>query len=332
MRKTSRWRGWNSVKMLACAIAASCSILSSSVAQSLKPSHVIDLVKVKIAGSACKVNLPSGFSNIQWVDDSRLLASTYWAHCDAISTDPKKFETQAVLFDIRGTILATDHSHASLYTRGPHGTVAQLQTGEINLLDAQMHAEQTIPCPKTSKTCGISVAQSPTIGSDFALCSSSDQSQEDCDFYTGRPATRVRQAAFPLGENPYTRLASNVWQVSPEEKWSFDKGRLASTKANGTRSLVDPTNFVGDNGGGCEGQLSEAPPQRFLATCVGTHWYSDGMFDGLFGFSRTLLFDVSTKSILGRVDGSAFISAALSPSGRKVAILKNGKVRLYDIP
>ncbi len=319
--------------MLAGAIAASCSILStSSAAQSLKPSHVIDLIKVQIAGSACKVNLPSGFSGIQWVDDSRLLASTYSAQCDATSTDPKKFETQAVLFDIRGTILATDHSHAGLYPRGPHGTVAQLKKGEINLLDAQMHPEQKIPCPNASKTCGISVAQSTTIGSDFALCSSSDQSQEDCDFYTGRPATRVRQAAFPLGENPYTLLASNVWRVSPEEKWSFDNGRLASTKANGTRSLVDPTNFVGDNGGGCEGQLSEEPPQRFLVTCVGAHLYSDGMFDGLFGFSRTLLFDVSTRSILGRVDGGAFISAALSPSGRQIAILKNGKVRLYDVP
>ena len=113
------------MKMLACAIAASCLVLSArSVAQSLKPSHVIDLVKVKIAASTCKGNLPSDFSNIQWVDDSRLLASTYWAHCDAISTDPEKFETQAVLFDISGTILATDHSHASLYTKGPHGTVA----------------------------------------------------------------------------------------------------------------------------------------------------------------------------------------------------------------
>ena len=319
--------------MLACAIAASCSILStSSAAQSLKPSHVIDLTKVQVAGSACRVNLPSGFSGIQWVDDSRLLASTYSAQCDAISTDPKKFETQAVLFDIKGTILATDHSHASLYSRGPHGTVAQLQTGEINLLDAQMHPEQKIPCPNASKTCGISVAQSTTIGSDFALCSSSDQNQEDCDFYTGRPATRVRQSTFPSGENPYTGLTRNVWQVSPEEKWSFDNGRVASTKADGTRSLVDPTNLVGDNGGGCAGQLSEASPQRFLATCVGTHWYSDGMFDGLFGFSRTVLFDVSTKSVLGRVDGSAFISAALSPSGRKIAVLKSGKVRLYDVP
>lgn len=80
--------------MLACGVAAGCSIPSNAVAQSLKPSNVIDLGKIKIVGSACQVKLPSGFSNIQWLDDSRLLASTYWAHCDdATASNPKKFET-----------------------------------------------------------------------------------------------------------------------------------------------------------------------------------------------------------------------------------------------
>ena len=317
--------------MLACAIAASCSMLASATAQSLKPSSLIDLTKVKIAGSTCKVNLPSDFSSIQWVDDSRLLASTYWAHCDdAISTNPKKFETEAVLFDVRGAILATAHSNASIYTRGPHGTIAELKTGEIEVLDAQMRAEQTITCPNSSKTCGISLDQSSTGGTDFALCSSSDQSQQVCDFYSGWPATKVRQAALPVREEPFTRITNNTWQVSPTEKWLFDSGHLTSVRADGSRSLINPTNFVGDNGGGCNGQLSEASPRRFLATCVGTHWYSDGMFDSIFGFSHTLLFDVTKKSIIGRVDGSAFISSALSPSGRKIAILKGSKVRLYD--
>jgi hypothetical protein len=333
MRKTSRRRGWNAVKVLACAIVSTSSILSSAAAQSLKPSNVIDLSKVKIAGSTCKVSFPSGFSNLQWLDDSRLLASTYWAQCDdAISTNPKKFETEVVLFDIRGAILATDHSHASLYTKGPHGTVAALQTGEISLLDAQMRVEQTIPCPNTSKMCGITIAQSSTTDSDFALCTSTDQSQRVCDICVGWPAAKVRQAALPVGEDTFTHLASNEWQATPSEKWMFEGGHLTSVRTDGSRSLVNPTNFVGDNGGGCDGQLSETSPQRFLATCVGTHWYSDGMFDGLFGFSHTLLFDVSTKSIIGRVDGSAFISAALSPSDRKIAILKGEKVRLYDAP
>jgi hypothetical protein len=334
MRRTSR-RGWNSVKIVACAIAASCLILSSATAQSLKPSIVIDLTKVKIAGSACKVKHSStlDFGNIQWIDDSRLIAETYWVHCDdAISANAKKFETQAVLFDIKGTILATVHSHASLYTKGPHGTVAALQTGEIDLLDAQMHAEQTIPCPNTSKTCGISVAQSLTVGLDFAVCSSSGQSQQICDFYAGWPATKIRQEAFPVGTDPFTHLANGEWQVSSSEKWRFKGGHLISITANGRQSLVNLTNFVGNNGGICVGELSEASPRRFLASCRGTHWYSDGELDAIFGFSHTLLFDVSTKSIIGRVDGSEFISSALSPSGRQIAILKSGKVRLYDAP
>jgi hypothetical protein len=66
-----------------------------------------------------------------------------------------------------------------------------------------MHAEQTIPCLNTSKTCGISVAQSSPIGSDFALCTSSDQSQQICDFYKGWPATKVRQAAPPVREGSF---------------------------------------------------------------------------------------------------------------------------------
>jgi hypothetical protein len=322
----------NSVKMLACAVVAICSIFSSSAAQPLNPNHVIDLAKVQIAGSACREKLPSGFSKVLWLDDSRLLAFTHCDHCDVESTDQKKCETKAVVFDSGGRIIATDRSNATSYTRGPHGTIAKLQTGEIKLLNAEMHVEQEIPCPKASERCGISVPLSPTTGSDFALCSYSGHGQQDCDFYAGSPAIRIRQAAFTLAENPYTGLTRIFWQVSPEERWFFDDGRVASVKTDGSRSLVNSTNFIGRNGGDCNGQLSEASPTRFLATCVGTHWYSDGIFDRLFGYSRILLFDVSARTLLGRVDESAFISASLSPSGRRIAILKTGKVRLYDVP
>ena len=319
--------------MLACGVVAGCSILSNATAQSLKPSKVIDLAHVNIAGSDCKTSLPDGFSNIQWLDDSRLLASTYWAHCeDGTDANQKKFETQAILFDVKGTILATAHSHASMYTRGPHGTIAALQAGSIELLDVQMHSEQTIPCPKSSKNCGISLDQSSAANTDFAVCSSPDQSQQFCDFYTGWPAMKSRQAGSPVRVDPFTRVAANSWQVSPSEKWLFKGGYLTRINSDGSSSLVNSTDFVGNQGGGCNGQLTDASPRRFLATCVGTHWYSDGMFDNVFGFSHTVLFDVTTNSIIGRVDGSAFIESALSPSGRKIAILKGEKIRLYDAP
>jgi hypothetical protein len=141
-----------------------------------------------------------------------------------------------------------------------------------------------------------------------------------------------KASASPLREDPFTHTANDTWQVSQSEKWLFKGGHLTRVSTDGNISLVDPTNFIGDNGGSCAGQLSEDSPRRFLATCVGTHWYSDGMFDNIFGFSRTLLFDVTTKAIIRRIDATAFISAALSPSGRKIAILKGEKVRLYDAP
>jgi hypothetical protein len=328
-----RHDGRNSMKILACGVVAGCSILSNAAAQSLKPSKAIDLAHVKIAGSECNASLPDGFSNIQWLDDSRLLASTYWAHCnDGTEANPKKFETQTVLFDVKGTILATAHSHASMYTRGPHGTVAALQAGAIELLDAQMHAEQTMPCPNSSKSCGISLAQPSAASADFALCSASDQSQQFCDFYTGWPATKSRQTGLPVRIDPFTRVAANSWQISPSEIWLFKGGHLTRVNSDGSNSLVNSTDFVGENGGGCKGQLSDASPRRFLATCVGTHWYSDGMFDNIFGFSHTVLFDVTTNSVIGRIDGSAFVESGLSPSGRKIAILKGAKIRLYDAP
>lgn len=332
MRKALQFR-LNSVRMLAFGLAVGYSFVSNATAQSLKPSNVIDLARIKIAGTDCKASLPTGFSSIQWLDDSRLLASTYWAHCEAsTAADGKKFETEAVLFDVRGTTIATAHSHASMFTKGPHGTVAALQDGSIELLDGNMHSVQTVHCPNSSRACGISLDQSSTSDADFALCSSSDQTQRVCDFYDGWPAKKVRQEAFSERIDPFTHAAANSWQVSPNENWLFKGGHLTRVGMDGRSSLVSPTDFVGSNGGSCGGQLSEAPPRRFLATCVGAHWYSDGMFDNIFGFSHAVLFDVTTGNIIGQVDGGAFISSALSPSGREIAILKGKKVRLYSAP
>ncbi len=332
MRNTPR-RGCSLAKMFAFEVAASCSLLSSVPAQSLKPRSVIDIAHVRIDGAVCKVHFPADFSDIRWIDDSRLLASTYLAHCNnATATDPKRFEAQAVLFDVRGSILATAHSHAELYTKGPQGTVAAIQVGEIELLNDQMHSERTLPCPNKSKTCGINLDRSPARSTDFAVCSSLDQRTQLCDFYSGWPATRGRQEALPVREDPFTRTADGTWAVSSKESWTFKSGQLTRIEKNGSNSLVFPTNLVGENGGSCEGQLSEVLPRRFLATCVGTRWYSDGMFDSIFGFSHTVLFDVSTKDLVGRIDGGAFITSALSPSGRQIAILRGGKVRLYEAP
>ena len=203
---------------MACAIGvvAVCLLTSWATAQSLKSSKVIDLAQVKIAGTDCKASLPTGFSSIHWLDDSRMLASTYWAQCgNATATDPKKkYETEVVLFDVRGATLATAHSHASMYTNGPHGTVAALQDGAIDLLDGTLHSVQTIPYPHDVTTCGISLDQSSAVNADFAVCSVSDQTHRVCDFYGGWPSKKVRQEAFASGMDPFTRCIRHLASLS----------------------------------------------------------------------------------------------------------------------
>lgn len=137
------------VRACAFEVVAGCSFVFSATAQSLKPTKVIDLAHVTIAGTDCKASLPTGFSSVQWLDDSRMLASTYWAQCGGpTATDSKKkYETEVVLFDVRGATLATAHSHASMYTKGPLGTVAALQDGAIDLLDGTLRSVQRITCP-----------------------------------------------------------------------------------------------------------------------------------------------------------------------------------------
>jgi hypothetical protein len=55
------------------------------------------------------------------------------------------------------------------------------------------------------------------------------------------------------------------------------------------------------------------------------------MFDAIFGFSRVVLFEVSSGHLVMRIDGPAFTSAALSPYGKRVATLRGSKVRLYEV-
>jgi hypothetical protein len=46
-------------------------------------------------------------------------------------------------------------------------------------------------------------------------------------------------------------------------------------------------------------------------------------------FSATALFDVASRQILARIDGPAYTSAILSPSGKLIAVEHEEKIRLY---
>lgn len=315
-------------------LALGLSLSSLLAVQSPPPLKTIDLNKVKFHGAGCLTKWRDGYSHVIWLDDQYFAVFLLSAGCSDAPANPKPAGEVAV-FDSSGSVVAASHRDdlISIF-RGPRGTAAALSRGKIELLDNQLRPIQSLVCPDESKSCGITLAPSSAANSEFALCSAKD-SQRICDFYHEWPAVRVSSATISEAEDPYTHLVSSgyhaQWRVGSEETWAFSDGLLKRLRADGNSSLVSPEDFVGKNGGGCDGELSETEPRRFLAVCAGTHWYSDGMFDSIFGFSRVVVFDVPAGRIISRIDGPEFTSATLSPSGKLVAVLKGSKVRLYQV-
>jgi hypothetical protein len=60
--------------------------------------------------------------------------------------------------------------------------------------------------------------------------------------------------------------------------------------------------------------------------------YTDGDLDSIFGFSRIAVFDVETRHMLLRIDGPAYTTALMSPSGKTVAVAHGNTIRLYKVP
>jgi hypothetical protein len=323
------------MKILASIFGLGISLSSLLAAQSPKPFDTIDLNKIKIAAPQCEWRYGM-ISRVIWLDEQHFAVGLWGARCsDALP--PSRSATELAVFDTAGSVQWTARRDDLIsFSNGPRGTIAGLGWGKIELLDAQLRPKQSLDCPNGSKSCGITLAPSPALDSEFALCSVAG-AQQVCDFYRDWPAERVSssKAATPYGENPYTHLAGSgveaSWRVGAKETWSFDNGILRRHGADGVSSPVSSEDFLGRNGGDCYGQLSAVEPRRFLAVCNGTHWYSDGMFDGIFGFSRVVLFDVSSGRIIRRIDGPAYTSAALSPSGKRVAVLRDSKIRLYQV-
>ncbi|MGA7318517.1 MAG: hypothetical protein WBX22_31640 [Silvibacterium sp.] len=179
--------GWLSMKVAACifALGVSLTLVPVLPGQSLKPFKIVDLNKAKISGSTCQIELPEGLSSVMWLDERHLMASSFAARCPSALPSPT-VGAEAAVFDITGSVQATDRrSNAVFFSKGPRGTIAALGSGEIELMDAQLHREQTITCPNGSKSCRISLAPSPALDSEFAVCSTVDRQQQVCDFYSG---------------------------------------------------------------------------------------------------------------------------------------------------
>lgn len=297
------------------------------------PFKTIDLSGVKIAGFACQVKFRDGLSRVIWLDEQRLAVSSPWVRC---SSAPRigVSATAAVVFDVTGSVEATTRRPAVMsFSKGPRGTFAALSTGEIELLNAQLQRQQSIECPNSSEPCDIILAPNSAFDSEFAVCTCLDKERQACDFYRGWPAVPFRRTQSQP-EDPYSHVVKGGppgWLVGPGEMWFFHDRRLTASDANQVLSTVTSEDFVGTNDSGCRGQISAVEPRRLLVMCTGIRLDTDGTFDAIFGFSRVVIFDVSTRTLIKRIDGPSFISAAISPSGKKVAILKGGKVRLYEV-
>ena len=213
-------------------------------------------------------------------------------------------------------------------------------------MGADLRTPQTIQCPN-NKRCRIFPSPPGWTESDFAICS------EQCDMYKGMPAVHVSTqpgsvsvANGAVQKDPYPNVAISenlptspssptAWRVSDSDVWYFDvHGGLTRSSASGSTTPVSAEQWT-PKSSNCTGEVSASMPKRFLATCVGAHFYTDGDLDAIFGYSRIALFDVTRRQLLVRIDGPAYTSAALSPNGRRIATIHRGsqakvEVKLYS--
>ncbi len=210
-----------------------------------------------------------------------------------------------------------------------------------------LQPRQSISCPIAQQRCAIYVPATFNADSDFSVCSVSAD-LEECRFYRGFPAREIPNPAAsialasgiphtPYQELPYPGTGNispqdrSAWKVSSSEIWYFDSENILTSRESGGAAAPVVTEEWTPRGSNCTGELSVSEPHRFLATCIGAHIYTDGELDGLFGYSRIAIFDTASRRILARINGRASTWAALSPQGKQVAVLHDGKVSFYRV-
>lgn len=144
-----------------------------------------------------------------------------------------------------------------------------------------------------------------------------------------KPLDRSELSVLSLGRGGGAFINGRAeWKVTESDSWYFDPhGILTSLKSGApvTQERWTPEGCY------CTGELSVSKPRRFLATCIGTHFYTDGDLDSIFGYSRIALFDVDSRRMVWHINGPPYISTALSPSGKQIAIEHLGEVSLYRV-
>lgn len=277
-----------------------------------------------------------------WIDDNNLVI---WliASCTPQDRQKSKSLSELVFVAIDGKAQVLQSTDTLRLARGPAGTVLVGRGATVDLMRPNLKVEQSLQCPE-NKVCALFPSPTGTAKSDFALCSVFGTT-EHCDFYRGLPAQLSEPGAdlatqgagipkdpypniaatYGISTSPYSRTA---WRVDGDQVWYFDKhGMLTSSQAGRSPEPVSSERWTPKDGN-CTGEVSAIEPGRFLAICVGAHFYTDGDLDAIFGYSRIALFDVASKQIVAHIDGPAYTSATLSPDGRKIAVIHRERVKI----
>jgi hypothetical protein len=312
-----------------------------------KPFAILHYQQTRPSPTGCdtKWKTTSRPPELVWMDDEHLAAAniyfcTHWPSGTRIRTHP----LQITVFDASGDAKSRYMHGEYRLQRGPRGILLVNDSGQIDLVDVDLNTRQTLKCAIEKAACRLYDAPSEGMGSDFALCSAT-KTEEQCALYSGFPSMKVSEerwekvAGEPFSISPYQRdgystsgLKGNLWVVGPSEVWYFDaKGNLLSRGSSGEVNTVSPGKWLPKEADFCSGGLSFDAPKRFLAVCAGAYVYSDGDLDSIFGFGRIALFDVASRTILAHFKMPHSAKAALSPSGKIIAIAVGHQIQLYRV-
>ena len=318
--------------------------LADCRAFAIRPFRAIELSAFAPRASECDGSWAVFPNSSIWIDNENIVV---WLISTCVSQDPQKRKSlsELVFINSDGKTQVLQKADMSLrFSRGPTGTVLVGHGATVDLVKPNLQVEQSIECPD-NKVCAVFPSPSGLGESDFALCSIVGPA-EHCDLYKGLPAARLSERGIDLPtsdggipKDPYPNVAQpvgsstspfshNAWRIGENEVWYFDShGMLTNSIAGLSPAPVSSEQWTPKDSN-CTGEVSALKPVRFLATCVGAHFYTDGDLDGIFGYSRIALFDVTSKQILARIDGPAYTSAALSPDGRKIAVIHRERVKI----
>jgi hypothetical protein len=306
----------------------------------------VDMTTSARDSPTCNHNSSNLRGGMFWMDNEHIMVRLTTI-CFSSAPQKSTSENELLAIDLNGNVRSTQQNDLFSFMRAANGALIVSHNSTIDILDTKLRVKQTLKCSTDVRGCAVFAPSLLPDNSDFALCSQA-AFIETCNFYRGQPATDIPQRAlsFPVSNRIYrtpykteqlpdTIKASwysrHPWKVSQLETWYFDKnGVLTSLNSTGTISAVSPERWTSTDGS-CAGELSISEPRRFLAFCNGTHFYTDGDLDSIFGYSRIALFDVSSRHILARIDGPAYTSAALSPNGQLISVLHGKKVHLYRV-